>query len=220
MDRYDKIAKRFDWLDSVYFAEKGRNPRTAVMEMLPAGRARVLDLCCGTLSNTLDIAQARPELEITGIDRSEGMLRAAERKVLSRGAKNVRLLCADAANTRLPGGSFDCVVIGLVLHECSPGQRGALLGEARRLLVPGGSLIVLEWERAKTLRQRVKFAPLYLGEILSSGDFKQFYESDKSVLLASHGFITERTERCNYTVVIRLVKIAAHPQSIEKSGLS
>ena len=220
MDRYDKIAKRFDWLDSAYFAEKGRNPRTTVMEMLPAGRARVLDLCCGTLSNTLDIAQARPELEITGIDRSEGMLRAAERKVTSRGVKNVRLLCADAANTRLPGGSFDCAVIGLVLHECSPQLRGALLGEARRLLVPGGSLIVLEWERPKSLRQRIKFAPLYLGEILSSGDFKQFYESDKSGLLASHGFITERTEYCNYTVVIRLTKTAAHPQSLEKSGLS
>lgn len=220
MGRYDKIAKRFDWLDSAYFAENGRNPRAAVMEMLPAGRARVLDLCCGTLSNTLDIAQARPELEITGVDRSKGMLRAAERKVLSRGVKNIRLLCADAANTRLPDGAFDCAVIGLVLHECSPTLRGALLGEARRLLAPGGSLIVLEWEREKSLWRRVKFAPLYLGEILSSGDFKQFYESDKSTLLASHGFITERTEHCNYTVVIRLTKTSACPQSLEKSGLS
>lgn len=211
MDRYDKIAKRFDWLDSAYFAEKGRNPRAAVMDMLPAGRARVLDLCCGTLSNTIGIAQARPELEITGIDRSEGMLRAAERKASSRGVKNVRLLCADAANTRLPGGSFDCAVLGLVLHECSPGQRAALLGEARRLLVPGGSLIILEWERSKSLRRRVKFAPLYLGELLSSGDFKQFYESDKSALLTSHGFFTERTEHCNYTVVIRLTKTSAQP---------
>ncbi len=78
MDKYDKIARNYDLLDFAYFSEKGRNPRAAVMEMLPAGRARVLDLCCGTLSNTLDIALARPELEITGIDRSEGMLRAAE----------------------------------------------------------------------------------------------------------------------------------------------
>ncbi len=206
MDIYDKIAKRFDWLDSAYFAEKGRNPRDAVREMLPSGRARVLDLCCGTLSNTLEIACARPELEITGVDRSEGMLRAAERKIAACGVKNVRLLRADAADTRLPDGSFDCAVIGLVLHECSPALRGALLREARRLLAPGGSLIVLEWEREKTLRRRIKFAPLYLGEILNSGDFKQFYESDKSALLASHGFISERTEHCNYTVVLRLTK--------------
>ncbi len=206
MDRYDKIARSYDWLDSAYFAEKGRNPRAAVMDMLPAGRARVLDMCCGTLSNTLEIASARPELEITGVDRSEGMLRAAERKVRSRGARNVRLLCADAADTRLPDGGFDCAVLGLVLHECSPALRAALLREARRLLAPGGSLIVLEWERQKSLRRRIKFAPLYLGEILNSGDFRQFYESDKGGVLASHGFIAERTEHCNYTVVIRLAK--------------
>lgn len=220
MDRYDRIADLYDWLDSALFAEKGRNPRQAVMEMLPAGRARVLDLCCGTLSNTLGIARSRPELEITGIDRSEGMLRAAERKAAALGVKNVRLLCADAADTRLPGGGFDCAVIGLVLHECAPELRGALLREARRLLASGGSLIVLEWERPKTLRRRVKFAPLYLGEVLGSRDFRRFYESDKSAFFTRHGFCVERTEHCNYTVALRLTKTPDGPQSLERQGLS
>ncbi|MCM1149865.1 MAG: hypothetical protein NC319_07270 [Butyricicoccus sp.] len=76
-------------------------------------------------------------------------------------------------------------------------------------------------KRAETRApRRIKFAPLYLGEVLNSGDFKQFYESDKSALLASCGFISERTEHCNYTVVLKLTKTSAHPQSIEKSGLS
>lgn len=204
MDKYDRIARSYDWLDAAYFSEKGRNPRDAVMEMIPGGPARVLDLCCGTLSNTLAIAQARPELEILGIDRSEGMLRAAQRKLAERGVKNVRLLRADAANTRLPGGEFDCVVIGLVLHENTPGFNAALLVEARRLLKPCGSLIVLEWEPSKALLRRIKFAPLYFSEILSSSDFKRFYKADKAAYFSAHGFYAESVERCNYSIVLKL----------------
>ena len=190
------------------------------MEMLPSGPVRVLDMCCGTLSNTLTIARARPELEILGIDRSKGMLHAAERKLSENGIKNVRLLCTDATNTGLPGGTFDCVVIGLVMHENSAAFNAALLREAGRLLVSGGSLIVLEWERAKTLRQRIKFVPLYFSEILSSRDFKEFYKADKSAYFVSHGFLTERIEHCNYTVVLKLTKAPLRRQSIEKSELS
>ena len=208
MDKYDKIASRYDWLDSVYFSERGANPRQAVMEMLPAGRARVLDLCCGTLPNTLAAARARPELEIVGVDRSEGMLRAAGRRLAALGLENVRLLRADAADTGLPAESFDCVILGLVLHENSESFNAALLGEARRLLTPAGSLIVLEWERERTLLRRMKFAPLYLAERLNSGGFKTFYRADKSAYLASHGFEVERAVCCNYSVALRAYKTA------------
>ena len=206
MDKYDKISSLYDWLDSVYFSERGKNPRQVVMEMLPVGRARVLDLCCGTLQNTFAAAQERPELEIIGIDRSVEMLRAADMKLAVTGVKNVRLLCADGTNTRLPDGAFDCIVLGLVLHENSEDFNSALLGEARRLLRTGGSVIVIEWERQRGIRRRIKFAPLYLGERLSSGGFKAFYRADKGAYLDAHGFNTQRVEHCNYSVVLQASK--------------
>ena len=211
MDHYSSIARAYDFLDKRYFSEPGKNPRQTILNMIPDGKIRILDLCCGTLSNSIAIARHRPAGQVVGLDLSRGMLREAERKLSEQRLTNVDLRWADAAKTGLEGQSFDCVIIGLVLHELSPQSAEAVLREAHRLLRDAGRLIVLEWEPPQKLSQRVKFFPLYLGELLNCKTFRQFYTADKERLFRNYGFLVEQQEHCNYTVVLNMKKVPSSP---------
>jgi ubiquinone/menaquinone biosynthesis C-methylase UbiE len=57
---------------------------------------------------------------------------------------NVKLIKADAASTGLASRMADCCLLAFILHEVK--RPAALIGEACRLLKPGGRLVVLEWK--------------------------------------------------------------------------
>lgn len=81
---------------------------------------------------------------ITGIDPDESMLdRAGERAWEARAP--VQLAAATAEELPFPDDIFDAVAAFLTL--CTVRDQAAALGEARRVLVPGGSLRLLEHVR-------------------------------------------------------------------------
>lgn len=51
---------------------------------------------------------------------------------------------ANMEDTRLPSESFDLVTASFVIHECPPAAISALIAEARRLLRPGGVLMLAD----------------------------------------------------------------------------
>lgn len=99
-----------------------------------AGR-RVLDAGCG--SGPLSAALRERGAIVTGVDASAGMLALARRRL----GDGVALHVVDLRE-RLPfeDGAFDDVVASLVLHYLE--DWGPTLGELRRILRPGGRLIV------------------------------------------------------------------------------
>lgn len=206
MDIYAALAKVYDLLDVIYFRETGKNPREVIEHWIPNENKKLMDLCCGTLSNTLTIAKKNSALNVIGLDLSKDMLRVAKKKAKQQGLKNVRFKCADATNTGFKDESFDYLILGLVLHENTPSLDDALLKEANRLLKEDGRLIVLEWAPPNKLYQLIKFAPLYLVETLSCKTFRKFYEADKEVYFRHHGFEVVEQELCNYSIVLNLKK--------------
>ncbi len=100
----------------------------------------VVDVGCGT--GTLAIALAGDSLQVTGVDGDPDILRLAQRK---RGAERVRWHRGGADSLPHPEGSVDRVVCSLLLHHLRPAARGLALGEARRVLRPGGRLHVADW---------------------------------------------------------------------------
>lgn len=133
MNIYTFISLGYDLLDVIWFRGKGINPRKVIEDTIPNDDCKILDMCCGTLSNGLAIAKNKPKCKITGIDRSEPMLREARLKISKSKLQNIQVQNADATATGLPEKSFDFIIIGLVLHECSPELRSAFLKEAHRL---------------------------------------------------------------------------------------
>jgi SAM-dependent methyltransferase len=99
-----------------------------------AGR-RILDAGCG--SGPLFAALRERGAVVTGIDASTGMLELARRRL----GDEADLRVADLGGP-LPfaNGAFDDVVASLVLHYLEDWE--PTLAELRRMLVPGGRLIV------------------------------------------------------------------------------
>lgn len=103
----------------------------------PRDGMRVLDIGCGTGNYSLALAKAG--LKVTGIDISPAMLEKARITVKARGLK-VSFLEGDALQLPFRDNSFDAVISATAL-EFVP-DLDAALGEAYRVLKPGGRLVV------------------------------------------------------------------------------
>ncbi len=208
---YKIMSPGYDILDKTFFRNNGRkdgrNPREVLAELIPDEKSMVLDMCCGTGSNGINVAIKNPNVTVVGLDRSKSMLLKARQKVNSLGLNNVKLICRDATDTGLKSEIFDYIIIGLALHECNPDLWNGILSEAHRLLKKDGHLIILDWERQKGISNKIKFAPMYITETICTPKyFREYFNSDKEVFFSRFGFKAEKNIRCKYTFVMSLKK--------------
>lgn len=207
MNLYTFLSIGYDLLDKLWLSESGRNPREVIEGLLPDEKCKVLDMCCGTFTNGLSIAKKHPRNLVAGLDRSKPMLREGKRKIAREKLTNAKLICRDATKTGIKDETFDYVIIGLVLHECNSDLWKGILGEAYRILKKDGRLIILEWEKQSSIKQRIKYAPIYIAEVLNNPRFfKEFYQTDKKSFFKRYGFEIEQHISCNYTMVLSLKK--------------
>ena len=125
--RYDAVA---DWYDT----NAAPPPETlaALVDLLGPGHGRCLDLGCGT-GHYLSTIRSTGR-EPFGIDLSWGQLRHAS-------VKEPKVVHGDGAILPFPTGSFATVAAIWVTTDVD--DLGATLGEAARVLEPGGQLVIL-----------------------------------------------------------------------------
>ncbi|MEV0413776.1 class I SAM-dependent methyltransferase [Streptomyces sp. NPDC050448] len=128
---YDSEAEAYD-------ATRGGTPRAeaaaaAVLGLLPAGAATLLDLGCGTGIVTARLT--RPGLRVLGADASYGMAAMAA-------GRGVPVVLASGARLPVPSGSLDAVSAVWLLHLLrDPGAAAAVVAETGRVLRPGGVFV-------------------------------------------------------------------------------
>ncbi len=115
-------------------------------------KIRFLDLCCGTGEIALRYAQTAQKknilntIEITGIDFSEGMLSTAnqrkKRVIPIDSSISCSFIQANATALPLKNKSYDQVAIAYGIRNID--NRAALFSEITRVLVPGGTVAILE----------------------------------------------------------------------------
>lgn len=98
---------------------------------------RLLDIATGTGDLALAVERALPETEVLGTDFCRPMLEVAQRRGLRR------VLEADALHLPLASGSFDAATVAFGLRNMA--DYAAALREFRRVLRPGGHLLVLDF---------------------------------------------------------------------------
>jgi ubiquinone/menaquinone biosynthesis C-methylase UbiE len=115
---------------------------------------RVLELGCGT--GNLTRALVRRGAIVTAIDQNAEMLAVAREKIGD--AAELREMAAVEIGDRFAPDGFDAVAGSLVLSEMSPDERVYVLRAARRVLRPGGRLVLADEVRPEGRLARVLHA--------------------------------------------------------------
>jgi 2-polyprenyl-3-methyl-5-hydroxy-6-metoxy-1,4-benzoquinol methylase len=127
-----------DWIDAL----------PDIAERLRAGHGRIADVACGTGWSSISIARQFPGIEVDGIDIDEGSIARAKAHAAAAGVDGrVSFLFADAANAA-GEGRYDLVTILEALHDMA--RPAEVLAAARRLLAPGGAVLVGDERVAET----------------------------------------------------------------------
>lgn len=137
--RYNRISPVYDLLELPM--ERGSFPRWRRLLWDQVKGPRVLEVGVGTGKN---IPYYPPDLEVTAIDFSPGMLKRARRRAERLGVK-VDLRLMDAQEFDFPDDTFDTVVATFVFCSVPDPVKG--LRELRRVTKPDGRVLLLEHVR-------------------------------------------------------------------------
>jgi trans-aconitate 2-methyltransferase len=117
------------------FLDARTRPARELLSRVPlAAAARAIDLGCGPGNSTALLVERWPSAQVTGVDNSKEMLRAARKALPS-----TEFIEADAASYR-PEGPVDLVFANAVLHWLP--DHAALFCALFDQLKPGGALAV------------------------------------------------------------------------------
>jgi len=132
---------------------------------------KVLDIAGGTGDLSKEFAkQAGSTGEVWLTDINESMLRVGRERLLSQGIITPTLLC-DAEHIPFPDNYFDRVTVAFGLRNMT--HKDAALAEMRRVLKPGGKLLVLEFSKVSSALQKpydtYSFSVLpWLGKVIAN----------------------------------------------------
>lgn len=143
-------ALKWQFLNGVYDAfvtltlPENEFRQKMVDRLSPSPGSQVLDLGCGTGTLALWIARAFPKVKIIGIDGDQNILhQAAKKGQIAKADVHFQEACTE----KLPfeDSTFDTVVSCLVFHHLTPAVKRLALHEARRVLKPGGRILIMDW---------------------------------------------------------------------------
>jgi ubiquinone/menaquinone biosynthesis C-methylase UbiE len=145
----DESADRYDTQVEVLFKGTANIMRRQALPPLAeafAGRdqrqLRLIDIGCGT-GRFLDfVKQAWPRLPTLGLDLSEAYVKHARRHL--RRWSRINLVVANAEAIPAADNSCDAVTSIFMLHELPPDVRRTVIGEAARVLKPGGRMVMVD----------------------------------------------------------------------------
>lgn len=162
---FDDIAPRYDLLNRILSVGIDRYWRSQAVRLLSDEQpARVLDVATGTTDLAIKIERELHPRETVGIDLSAEMLQHGREKIDRKGlAPRISLVQGDAADLPFPDASFDAAFVAFGVRNFEDLDAG--LGDIRRVLRPGGTLVILEFSRPRTFPIKQLYA-LYNRHVL------------------------------------------------------
>lgn len=152
---FDAISPSYDLLNHTLSLSIDARWRKIAARECPRN-GLVLDLCCGTGDLAMAVAQQTGS-RVVGVDLSYQMLRFGRHKGVDRCVQ------ADGLRMPFPDGTFDACSVAFGVRNLSDTNAG--LVEIRRVLKPGGKIVVLEFSLPRTpiIRSMYRF---YLTHLL------------------------------------------------------
>jgi demethylmenaquinone methyltransferase / 2-methoxy-6-polyprenyl-1,4-benzoquinol methylase len=148
---FDRVAPRYDLANTVFSLGQDRTWRQAAARATRlAGGEVAVDVACGTGALTRELEAVAPGALVLGLDFSQEMLKRARPTGAAESAppdppQPSRYVAGDALQLPLRDASVDVVTIAFGLRNLPEPGRGLL--EFRRVLRPGGRLVVCEFSQ-------------------------------------------------------------------------
>lgn len=181
---FDKIAFRYDFLNR--FLSAGIDigwRKKAIKQLILAKPQKILDVATGTGDFAITSYEILKPEKIIGIDISDGMLDIGRKKIAKAGLENsIELINGDSEAILFDDNSFDAVTVAFGVRNFENLEKG--LSEIKRVLKPGGKLIVLECTKPSlsVLKQLynfyMKFVTPKIGKIIAKNNEAYQYLND------------------------------------------
>jgi ubiquinone/menaquinone biosynthesis C-methylase UbiE len=154
------------------------------------GGSTIVDLGTGPGILSIELHKLLPQAKIIGVDLSSDMLEIARKNTSEAGMSNYETRLGRAEELPIESNSVNLVVTQSSFHEWEDPRKG--LSEIFRILKPGGSLILKDYNRdwlSKWRRNLFKFFMAMVGESYEDhlGMFK-FTFDEVAGLLREAGF--------------------------------
>ena len=143
LDRYERIAPFYDWLDLSLEYSCYRRIRPLLFQSLSG---RLLDAGVGTGRNFPFYPTGS---YVVGIDFSPAMLACAERRTSRSNAALIELKTMDVTALDFPDQSFDAAVATFLLCVLPDESQVPALRELGRVVKPGGTIRLLNYVRPR-----------------------------------------------------------------------
>lgn len=111
--------------------------------------------------------------KVIAVDNSEKMVAFGSRKAKKNGLKNLEFRHGDLENPPIDPGSVDVVILSQALHHAL--HPPAAVKAARRLLVQGGRILILDLKRHTFQKAKELYGDRWLG--FPEGDLHQWLEN-------------------------------------------
>ncbi len=210
---FDRIARRYDFLNRVlsFGTDVAWRQRALARADIEPGMA-VLDVGAGT--GDLSFAAAALGARVIAVDLSPGMLAVLGRRATSAQRSRIQPLVGTAESLPVPDGGVDRVITGFTVRNV--GDLAGAFGELRRVLRPGGRVVILELSHP-TSRTFARLYTFYFDRIapavaaLLGGDreayrylprsLRPFPEAERlAAMLRDAGFARVRFERLTFGI--------------------
>jgi ubiquinone/menaquinone biosynthesis C-methylase UbiE len=162
-----------------------------VMHRKKGGPVRLLDVACGTGRFLAQAARALPGSSLVGIDLSpwyaDFARQSLSRLALPEALERPRVEVGAAEAMRFDADSFDVVTSIFLLHELPRAVRRSALAEMRRVLTPGG-LLVLQDAAQPSESSEIAGSLVQFSKDMHEPFFADYLEDDLAALATECGF--------------------------------
>ena len=160
---FDNIAKNYDLLNhSLSFGMDFYWRRKAV-KYITNNPKTILDVATGTADFAISSSKLK-DVNITGIDISEGMIEVGKQKIKSKGLEDaIQLQLGDAENLIFENNTFDAITAGFGVRNFEDLNKG--LSEMYRVLKNKGIVAILEPSKPKSFPLK-QFYHIYFHHVL------------------------------------------------------
>lgn len=164
-DIFSSIPRRYDLLNHLFsFGQDLRWRSVTVRKMNFPRTHRLLDVATGTGDLAIAALRRYPNIEVVGLDFVSQMMTLGRHKIERRGLKKrFSLIQGDATTLPFADDTFDVAAIAFGIRNIP--DRLQAIKEMRRVVVPGGQVLILEMGFPQTLIGKMLFYP-YLNLLL------------------------------------------------------